>query len=1166
MATPARTDQLKPASARINSCLADFHVTSPKGPLSSPETLLAAVRREILPALSDVLDSPEWQGITIRAEQIDIDLGHWPEDPVWSDVRYVLATKLRYALADYLPANPTSPVIHEVTADTLENRISPTHFSTSEEDTNPTLNHPRGADPRDTAPLMQDRSDKETDQPVLSQQQIARRIDAFVSWTQAAPDNKTLQMVLARLERHSDERQALIHVLREQSAPNVTGADTSARRLTDELGRTVAQALTRLDARAANTERQLPDSAEPVAVDKPPVPQKTDPHVTQSGRLPSADGQNTSKGDASSVPQTTDPRISLSDRLPFVDEQNTAQTVSEGDASHDLGAAPNGPGAGSARIPQAQERLIQSLLQEGVPDTIVHERSFALLQRLMPFLDPKFTTYTRGPFDAAQTSAEGSGRSAEAVHSHTLLPTAPTAASQMAITDAETPVEPIENAAEGASIPNKGRQTPNEGVEGAATPAQTAAKAATTANAAQRIPDTPATTDADGADSRKDGHQTPNVTQAHHDEGHQSNRPDAETKADAAVALGSTPEPNAARSLGDRGASPEVSSEPLTHYKAADLSEVGDDNHEHALSQIASALGVDQGVSPKDFCVRKLIQSPNAIFSAASELGALRALITLLRDEGPDTRPLLAKTTLASDKIRAMHTEDPDSLAKAVGRLTTIDAFDLARRLLPPSATLLVEHLTELKKNAKSPQLLMQHVTIALLNGDLLDFEDLAQRTETTLTAPNPERSAREERAENGNAAQGYESPSDPGQASDGLALPEEATNVPGTGSLAETIMLLAGFHHSEIERILGIPAKAPPRHANDRPRPDQTQAAAARNDSIQPRGKRDDTASTTDQSPTGRSDAELIEKLSALTKALAGPENRQFTDAAELLLRAWPMAQPDAETALKTAVLRTELGLATATKDRRLSLSGYLAAVAQEIEPDYEKRQSLLRVVAARLSIPISTDEAHLRHQTLAAIETLLVRAPQQTRHVETKEPEKPPEVDSETLLVTEVAGLVLLSPFFTLLFERLKIEWEGKALSMDAYPKALSALHYLAGTTAGPVVDPFHRVLLGLDSVTKLPAPQDLDEDAQVLMDGLLRSVVDRWGKLGATSPDGLRETFLRRTGTLRFDDTGAHLRVTAGPFDMLLDGLPWSIQRLVLPWMPLPCHVSWREDYDA
>jgi hypothetical protein len=92
--------------------------------------------------------------------------------------------------------------------------------------------------------------------------------------------------------------------------------------------------------------------------------------------------------------------------------------------------------------------------------------------------------------------------------------------------------------------------------------------------------------------------------------------------------------------------------------------------------------------------------------------------------------------------------------------------------------------------------------------------------------------------------------------------------------------------------------------------------------------------------------------------------------------------------------------------------------------------------------------------------------------------------------------------------------------------------------------------------------PQRQPLDRAGTDLIDSLIQSVISQWGRLGNTSADGLRAAFVQRGGVLQFDGETQHiLTVNRGPYDMLLDALPWSINMVTLPWMPLPLMVDWR-----
>ena len=174
-------------------------------------------------------------------------------------------------------------------------------------------------------------------------------------------------------------------------------------------------------------------------------------------------------------------------------------------------------------------------------------------------------------------------------------------------------------------------------------------------------------------------------------------------------------------------------------------------------------------------------------------------------------------------------------------------------------------------------------------------------------------------------------------------------------------------------------------------------------------------------------------------------------------------------------------------------------------------------------------------------------------------------PGLDADNVTVTEglasrVAGLVLFAPYLRVLFDRVGVLDPGGRLPADRVARARALLRLLSGAEAGPA-DPLERVLLGLPPGQPVDAAPP-DAEMATLVDGLLRAVVAQWGALGRTSPDGLREAFVRREGDLTLEAEGvARLRVMPGPFDMMLDRLPWSIALIRAPWMAGPLHVRWR-----
>jgi hypothetical protein len=101
----------------------------------------------------------------------------------------------------------------------------------------------------------------------------------------------------------------------------------------------------------------------------------------------------------------------------------------------------------------------------------------------------------------------------------------------------------------------------------------------------------------------------------------------------------------------------------------------------------------------------------------------------------------------------------------------------------------------------------------------------------------------------------------------------------------------------------------------------------------------------------------------------------------------------------------------------------------------------------------------------------------------------------------------------------------------------------------------------MLGVAPGVPLPIADGLIDDGdRAEASALLGAVVDHWTALRRTSVEALRATFLRRRGLLDEPADGPRLRVELGPFDALLDRLPWPISVVKLPWTARPLFVEW------
>ncbi|TNE54009.1 MAG: hypothetical protein EP338_08955 [Bacteroidetes bacterium] len=175
----------------------------------------------------------------------------------------------------------------------------------------------------------------------------------------------------------------------------------------------------------------------------------------------------------------------------------------------------------------------------------------------------------------------------------------------------------------------------------------------------------------------------------------------------------------------------------------------------------------------------------------------------------------------------------------------------------------------------------------------------------------------------------------------------------------------------------------------------------------------------------------------------------------------------------------------------------------------------------------------------------------------------EEEEEQEGEELFV-DGAGVVILGPFLSPLFERMELLKEGQFVDEESLFYAIRTLHYaVSGQREG--VEPemvMYKIICGIDIHTPIRMDQELSQQHMDLVDGLLGAVIQQWSILKETTVDGLRETFLNRKGKLSLvDDEHVILRVEKGTFDMLLDHIPWGISQLKLSWMEKRIQVIWR-----
>lgn len=158
--------------------------------------------------------------------------------------------------------------------------------------------------------------------------------------------------------------------------------------------------------------------------------------------------------------------------------------------------------------------------------------------------------------------------------------------------------------------------------------------------------------------------------------------------------------------------------------------------------------------------------------------------------------------------------------------------------------------------------------------------------------------------------------------------------------------------------------------------------------------------------------------------------------------------------------------------------------------------------------------------------------------------------------------AGMVLVHPYLPQFFKGLGLV-EGKNFRDEASQhRAVHLLHYLVTKERDlpEFVLLLPKMLCGLPFEEPMERYVEFSETETAECENLLAAVIQHWGALGKSSPDGLREAFLRRDGKLEMRQDGWQLTVERQTIDILLGKLPWGLGIVKLPWMPEMLKIEW------
>jgi hypothetical protein len=158
--------------------------------------------------------------------------------------------------------------------------------------------------------------------------------------------------------------------------------------------------------------------------------------------------------------------------------------------------------------------------------------------------------------------------------------------------------------------------------------------------------------------------------------------------------------------------------------------------------------------------------------------------------------------------------------------------------------------------------------------------------------------------------------------------------------------------------------------------------------------------------------------------------------------------------------------------------------------------------------------------------------------------------------------AGLVLLHPFLTLLFENTGYIYNKAWTSEEHKQRALALTQFMiTGADEFPEFDlALNKILIGYPMENTLPSEIQLSKFEKQEATDVLKSVIRHWVVLKDTSIEGLQSSLLRREGKLLLTESGWRLQIEHKTTDILVDRLPWSFSVVKTPWMDVKLNVDW------
>lgn len=159
--------------------------------------------------------------------------------------------------------------------------------------------------------------------------------------------------------------------------------------------------------------------------------------------------------------------------------------------------------------------------------------------------------------------------------------------------------------------------------------------------------------------------------------------------------------------------------------------------------------------------------------------------------------------------------------------------------------------------------------------------------------------------------------------------------------------------------------------------------------------------------------------------------------------------------------------------------------------------------------------------------------------------------------------AGMVLIWPFVSRLFDMLGYVKNKNFVSEETQYKGIHILQYLVtGKTEAPENElVLNKILCNFPVTDPVPFSVEFDPNELQAAESLLGGVIKNWAKMKNMTPNSLRGSFLIRPGAITEEEDKWNLVVERQTFDILLKSVPWSFSFIKFSWLEKFVTVEWK-----